>query len=109
MRRIAWVFVPVLLGGVPAVARGQLPPPGRPQPIPVIAPPEPGGRIAPGLPLAYTAPRADGPVAELLDEGIEPLFGQLVNDGGGEAGTITREDRDVFSGVEAARVTPMQK
>src|SRR5207249_1108806 len=57
----------------------------------------------------YKAPKADGPVVELLDEGVEPLFPLLINDGGGEAGTVAREDRDVFAGVEAVRVTPMQK
>ncbi len=58
---------------------------------------------------AYAAPKADGAVVELLDEGVDPLFPLLINDGGNEAGTITREDRDVFAGVEAARVTPLQK
>ena len=48
-------------------------------------------------------------VVELLDEGVEPLFPLLINDGGNEPGTITREDRDVFAGVEAVRVTPLQK
>src|SRR5262249_24259860 len=53
--------------------------------------------------------KGDTAVVELLDEGLDTLGPVLVNDGGGEAGTFAREDRDVFSGVEAARVTPMQK
>src|SRR5205823_1715732 len=69
----------------------------------------PGFQPAPGANIEYKAPKADGPVVELLDEGVEALFPVLINDGGGEAGTITREDRDVFAGVEAVRVTPMQK
>src|SRR5690348_4993826 len=74
--------------------------------------PLPGG---PGFPAQpgpaspnYKPPSADGPVAELLDEGIEPLF-PLLNNISGESGVITREDRDVFAGVEAARVAPLQR
>jgi hypothetical protein len=64
----------------------------------------------PGSPDAkYTAPELKDGVIELLDEAVEPLFQLLINDGGGEPGTITREDRDVFAGVEAVRVTPVQK
>jgi len=57
----------------------------------------------------YTAPEMKDGVIALLDEGVEPLFPLLINDGGGEPGTATREDRDVFAGVEAVRVTPVQK
>jgi len=57
----------------------------------------------------YKAPVATGPVVELIDENVEPIFIRLNNDGKGEAGTIAREDRDVFAGVEAVRVTPLQK
>jgi hypothetical protein len=108
MRRLAWVLVLGLAAVVPAVG---LEPPvvqlEQLQPIPPLAP---GGGRAEAAPIAgYVAPKADGPVVELLDEGIEPLFAQLINDGGNEPGTIAREDRDVFAGVEAARVTPMQK
>ena len=62
-----------------------------------------------GADANYKAPKADGPVVELLDEGVDALLPVLTNDGSGEVGTITREDRDVFAGVEAGRVTPMQK
>ncbi len=107
MRQVACVFVLGLLGVVPAIGRdpnGRLPQQFQLQPLP------PGGLPAPPPPATgYTAPKADGAVVELLDEGVEPLFAQLNNDGGGEAGTIAREDRDVFAGVEAVRVTPMQK
>jgi hypothetical protein len=57
----------------------------------------------------YTPPKADGAVAELLDEDIEPLFPHLVGEVSNLTPTITREDRDVFAGVEATRVTPLQK
>jgi hypothetical protein len=108
MRRLAWVLVPGLAAVVPAVAfetpvvrpvQPQFVPPGGP--LPGFGEPVPVGN--------YVAPKADGPVVELLDENIEPLFPQLINDGGAEPGTIAREDRDVFAGVEAARVTPLQK
>jgi hypothetical protein len=84
---------------------------GRAVQLQPLQPALPGGALvkqANPIP-AYKAPIATGPVVELLDENIEPLFPRLTNDGGGEAGTISREDRDVFAGVEAARVTPMQK
>jgi hypothetical protein len=105
MRGLAWVAVCALVVAVPAVGLGEKPlrPPPFGGPVPII---EDGGPVGAGN---YKAPKADGPVVELLDENIEPLFGVLINDGGGEAGSITREDRDVFAGVEAARVTPMQK
>src|SRR4029450_1385637 len=50
----------------------------------------------------------DGPF-DLPHEGVIPLSPLPTNDGGGEPGTITREDRDVFAGVEAVRVTPVQE
>src|SRR5262245_3791436 len=106
MGRLAWVFVLALAVAVPAVGFEK---PLRRAPA-LIPPPQPEfGGVQPQPAANYVAPKADGPVVELLDEGIEPLFAQLINDGGGEPGTITREDRDVFSGVEAARITPMQK
>src|SRR5262245_38798367 len=56
----------------------------------------------------YEQPRAGGPVTVLLDEATEGLFPLLTNVSG-EPGTIAREDRDVFSGLEAVRVTPVQR
>lgn len=104
--RLAWALLCALAVTVAAVGREK----------PVRVPPPVGGPVAPpgfqpgfGGDGNYKAPKADGAVVDLLDEGIEPLFPVLANDGGGEAGTIAREDRDVFAGVEAARVTPMQK
>lgn len=70
--------------------------------VPVLAPP-----ADPAPP--YTAPKADGPVAVLIDEQADSLFPLLTNTGGGEPGTVVREDRDVFAGVEAVRVGPLQK
>ena len=105
MRRLAWALPFALLGTVPAVGQQRVI-------LPVYPDPSDGrGYGAGGQPsaTAYAAPKADGPVVELLDEGVGRLFPLLVNDGGGEPGTIEREDRDVFAGVEAARVTPMQK
>ncbi|MBP3954608.1 hypothetical protein J8F10_04830 [Gemmata sp. G18] len=75
----------------------------------LVPPPFPGPGGDPTNDANYKAPRADGAVVELLDEGVDPLLPVLINDGGGEAGTAVREDRDVFAGVEAVRVTPMQK
>jgi hypothetical protein len=106
MRRLAWALVGALVVTVPAVGLGEKPPP------PILVPPGLEAGPLPPLPARggnYTAPKADGPVVELLDEGTDPLFPVLINDGGGEPGTIAREDRDVFAGVEAVRVTPMQK
>jgi hypothetical protein len=60
-------------------------------------------------PLPYPAPKADGAVVSLLDEQIDPLLSNLLNDHAGDTGTATREDRDVFAGVEAARVAPLQR
>ena len=100
MRRLMWASVCALVAAVPAIGLGEKPPP----PLP--------GFDRTEQPLAdgnYKAPPADGTVVELLDEGVDAIFPVLINDGGGEAGTITREDRDVFAGVEAVRVTPMQK
>jgi hypothetical protein len=56
----------------------------------------------------YQPPQADGPIVVLLDEDTEALYPLLTNVSG-EAGTIAREDRDVFAGAEAVRVTPVQK
>jgi hypothetical protein len=71
------------------------------QPVPAVPPANADAN--------YKAPELKDGVVELLDEGVEPLFPLLINDGGGEPGTIAREDRDVFAGVEAVRVTPLQK
>jgi len=57
----------------------------------------------------YKAPSIEGPVVELLDEGVEPLFPILNNDFSSDNGQIAREDRDVFAGVEAVRITQVQK
>lgn len=58
---------------------------------------------------AYVPPKADGPVVDLLDEGLDALLPLLTNTGGGEPGTAQREDRDVFAGLAALRVKPIQK
>src|SRR5688572_12557072 len=97
MRRFAILLGLALLPALPALGHGTQLQPLVPR----------GPQVDPDA--GYTPPKADGPVAVLLDEGVAPLFPVLVNDGGGEAGTITREERDVFAGVEAVRVTPMQK
>src|SRR5262245_2488302 len=110
MFRFAWAFVLPLIGSLAALGLEDPPikavflQPPQAQPFYTGRP-----QLADNAPSAYTAPKADGPVVELLDEGVEPLFPLLVNDGGGEAGTIAREDRDVFAGVEAVRVAPLQK
>ncbi len=70
-----------------------------------------GPRSLPPAPTAapYVAPKGDGPVVELLDEIADPLIPLLTNTGGGEPGGAWREDRDVFAGLHALRVTPIQK
>ncbi|MBA4065603.1 MAG: hypothetical protein C0501_18190 [Isosphaera sp.] len=93
-RRVAGV---VVLAGLAAVTAA-----GRDKPFVAAASPN-------GPDSRYVTPKADGPVVVLIDEGVEPLFPLLTNDGGGYEGTVAREDRDVFSGVEAVRVTPVQK
>jgi hypothetical protein len=103
MHRVALVLLLGLAALVPALAFEK---PLLPAALPSGGPDIP----APGVGGAnYQPPKADGPVVELLDEGVDPLFPLLLNDGGGEAGAIAREDRDVFAGVEAVRVTPLQK
>ncbi len=57
----------------------------------------------------YKAPKADAAVVELLDENLDTLVPVLNNDNNNESGTASREDRDIFSGVEAMRITPQQK
>lgn len=58
----------------------------------------------------YTAPAGDAAVVVLLDENVEPLFPLLNNDNSVPDGAqVAREDRDVFAGVEAVRVTPQQR
>jgi hypothetical protein len=110
MRRLAWVVGFVAVAVAPAAGSGQYQrqPGVATQPlVPSISPGD-GGNPLPG-PANYKAPKADGPVVELLDEGVEPLFPLLNNDNGSQPGAVTREDRDVFAGVEATRVTPVQK
>ena len=103
MLRLGWIFVVALLAAIPVVGFEKPLVPQRE----IVQPAFPG---QPGNPAVnYTPPKADGPIVELLDEGVEAIFPQLINDGGGEPGTITREERDVFAGVEAVRVTPVQK
>ena len=106
MHRLACVWIVVaLVAAVPAV-RSE----GKRPPVPIEQIELPLIEVAPlGGDANYKAPKAEGPVVELLDEGVDALFPVLINDGGGEAGAATREDRDVFAGVEAVRVTPMQK
>ncbi|MCI0700139.1 MAG: hypothetical protein L0241_03520, partial [Planctomycetia bacterium] len=107
MHRVMWVVVLGLVAALPAVGR-ENPKVRRPPPVieDVIQP------NAPALPTGdanYKPPKLDGPVVELLDEGVEPIFPVLNNDWNGENNPITREDRDVFAGVEAIRVTPGQR
>lgn len=105
MRRLAWVFALAPLAAVPAA--------GQFQPLP----PQPPGFAQPGYPqypgqpqpLPYTPPRPDGAVVELLDENLDPLFQHLNNDFTNTNGGIAREDRDVYAGVEAARVTGLHR
>ncbi len=99
MRRLACVCSFALVVAIPAIRTEGKPPPQ------IELTPLPAGLGDEN----YKAPKADGVVVELLDEGVDALFPVLSNDGGGEAGTAAREDRDVFAGVEAVRVTPMQK
>lgn len=82
----------------------------------VAAAPAVANRIAaqkPALPADgdrnYKPPVADGAVVELIDESLDSLIPVLHNDFSPEAGRILREDRDVFAGVEAAKVLPMQR
>jgi hypothetical protein len=105
MKSFARTLALCLLAAVPAVAVES---PLVPQPTSAQGRAEPA-QPGPGKVEAYVPPGGLGPVYELLDEGVEPLFPLLINDGGGEVGTITREDRDVFAGVEAVRVLPLQK
>lgn len=101
MRRLAWAGPFALLTAV-VVA---------PAPRAAAQFREPGQKAAQPVPppLGNAAPKADTAVVELLDEGVGAVLGQLNNDQTGEQGTAAREDRDVFAGVEATRVTPMQK
>ena len=100
---VAWALAPLLVA-FPAVGVEK---PLAPQREVIMQPVHPTDPV-PGN-ANYKPPELKDGVVELLDEGIELLFPQLINDGGGEPGTATREDRDVFAGVEAVRVTPMQK
>ena len=104
MRRLAWAFVVPLLVAIPAVGFEK---PLVPQREVIMQPVHPTDPV-PGN-GNYKPPELKDGVVELLDEGVEPLFPLLINDGGNEPGTINREDRDVFAGVEAVRVTPLQK
>src|SRR5262245_30299748 len=101
MRTFASVVVVGLVAALPAVGLED-----PPQPVPLI---EDVIQPLPDPAANYKAPNANGAVVELLDEGVAPLFPLFTNDGGGEPGTITTEDHDVFAGVEAVRVTPTQR
>ena len=95
--RASWAVLFGVLVALPVAGRDKIkPPPGTPF----------GGPVADPA-LNYVAPKGDGPVVELLDENVDPLLAQLIQSDSG--GTATREDRDTFAGVEAARVTPMQR
>ncbi|VTT98693.1 tolq-type transport protein : Uncharacterized protein OS=Pirellula staleyi (strain ATCC 27377 / DSM 6068 / ICPB 4128) GN=Psta_4371 PE=4 SV=1 [Gemmataceae bacterium] len=102
MRRLAWAGPFVLLAAAVAAAPAQRA---------VAQFREAGQRATQPVepPVGYAPPKADAAVVELLDEGVAPLLGLLNNDNSGEQGAGAREDRDVFAGVEAARVTPMQR
>src|SRR5258708_40194551 len=100
MRCLVWVVVCALVAAVPAVGLGEkplLPPP------PIIGGPGPGPGFHPPVPgdAHYKAPKADGKVVELLDEGLDTLFPILVNDRGGQAGTDDRGDRELVRGRHA--------
>src|SRR5262245_42110230 len=58
---------------------------------------------------SYLVPNSNGPVVVLLDEDVSQIFPVLNNAVAGEPGTVVLEERDVFTGVEAVRVTPLQK
>src|SRR6476646_584464 len=113
MRGLALAVCGGLMVAVPLTGRAKDP---LPPPPPVGGPVFQPGFGPPGFPgqpvnndANYKAPKADGAVVELLDEGIEPFFPVLNNDGNFGGGTVVREDRDVFSGVECARITQQQK
>lgn len=96
MRRLAWAGPVVILVVVVAVAPAQRAAAEFPE-------------LLQSPPQAAAPPKADVSVVALLDEGVAPVLWQLNNDNTRERGAATREDRDVFAGVEAARVTPVQK
>lgn len=99
MCRLVCVCAVALAVGVPATWSVAKPPPQFDQLAQTDdRPSAPGG-------AKYKAPAADGPVVALLDEGVDALLPEFGRDGG----AIAREDRDVFAGVEAARVTPPWK
>ncbi len=58
---------------------------------------------------AYVEPKSAGGVVSLIEDDPDPLIPLLTNRGGGEPGTATREDVDVYCGLHALRVTGMQK
>jgi hypothetical protein len=107
MRRSAWAVVCALVVALPAVRSEGSPKPPLVPPEPVPPAPLPNARADGDR--AYKAPKADGPVVELIDESIDTFGSVLNNDGNGEPGAVSREDRDVFAGVESLRVTPHQK
>jgi hypothetical protein len=111
MRRVACVVVLVLFVVVPALGFQKPEQPNDPVVVPVPRREfvgNRGGAAAQAAP-AYAAPKSDGAVVELIDESVEPIFSILNNDNSGETGGIFREDRDVFSGVEAVRIAPLQR
>src|SRR4051812_35073677 len=98
MRRFAWVAACALVS-LPTAGRAD--PPELPRVV--------GELLHPEATRSYKAPKPDGPVVELLDEGIEPFFPVLTNDDERDPSTVAREDRDVYSGIQAARVTLSQR
>ncbi|MCS6864318.1 MAG: hypothetical protein RMJ56_03190 [Gemmataceae bacterium] len=79
----------------------------------VAGPVAPLAQRPPALPADgdrnYQPPPADGAVVELADESLDQFLPVLHNDFSHEVGQAVREDRDVFAGVEAAKVVPMQR
>lgn len=60
-------------------------------------------------PPPYVAPKGEGSVVELLDDGIDPIIPLLSNPDGAQPGTAVRVDLDVFAGLSALQVTQVQK
>jgi hypothetical protein len=117
MRGLAFAVVGLLVA-VPLVgsAEDPLPVPVGPPPVVIIGGGLQPGFGPPGFPgqpvngdAKYKAPKGDAAVVELLDEDTEPLYPVLNNDGNFAGGSIHREDRDVFAGVESVRVLQQQK
>src|SRR5436853_5879466 len=59
---------------------------------------------------SYSAIAAHAQAIELFDDADDAFLKQFNNDDGGLANTqISREQRDVYSGVASIRVTPFQR